>query len=115
MSINHLSVAKRLSIGFGVLLLFLVLVAGLGMRGLQQVEQSLLHISNINIVKIELLYGMSESSDAVTRVMRTIALLHDDAEIDRQLVKIVDARTAYNQAFEALQSMPISDAGKVLV
>lgn len=115
MRIDHLSVGKRLSIGFGVSLIFLALVAGIGIRGLQQANLNLQHITNINSVKIELLSEMSESSNLVTSALRSIALLHDSAEIDRQGAKIVEARAAYNKAFESLQNMPLGEVGKALV
>ena len=115
MRIDHLAVGKRLSIGFGVSLLFLILVAGLGIRGLHEANQTLKHMADVNTVKLELLSEMSESSDIVARVIRTVALLHDSAEIERQSAKINGERIIYNKAFEALQKMPLNDAGKAFV
>lgn len=115
MNFEKMSVAKRLNIGYGFLILFLFLVAAMGMNGLREANTALHHVADVNVTKMELLTDMSESSHIVARVMRTIALLHDDAEADKQRLKIDQSRAAYNKAFDALQKMPIDDAGKALV
>ena len=115
MRIENLNVAKRLGIGFGTLLVCLLMVAGFGMHGLRAADQALHHIADVNIVKIELLSDMSESSHVVARVMRTIALLHDDAEIAKQSEKITAERAIYDKSFGTLEKMPLDEAGKAFV
>ena len=115
MNFEKISVAKRLSIGFGTLIVLLVLVAALGMNGLRESKESLHHLADVNVTKIELLNNMSESIHITSRVMRTIALLHDAAEADKQRLKIVDAGAEYSKSFDALQKMPLDDAGKAFI
>jgi len=115
MQIENITVARRLGIGYSVLLVFLIMVAGFGMRGLSVADSTLHHIADVNVKKIELLNNMAESTLIVTRVMRTMALLQDEADSARQFAKIPTERTVYDNAADALQKMPLDDAGRAAV
>lgn len=109
MSIDNLTVRKRLSIGFGTSLFFIVLVACLGIRGLHETNKKLRHIVDVSNTKIGLLNDMSESANAETRIIRTIALLHDGTEIDHQKARILGARGVYDIAMESVKKMAMDE------
>lgn len=115
MKLEKLSIARRLNLGFGVLILGLVLVAASGIRGLAVTNDSLVQLVEVNVVKMELLREMSDAIHVVNEGMRTIALLHDDGEIEREQAKIYEARTNYDKAFESMKKLPLGATGKAFV
>ena len=115
MKISNLPIGTRLGAGFSLTLVLLLGVAFLGISGMSQSNARLHHIVDINVTKIELLQEMTNSAHIVSRVVRTIALLTDEAEARTQYKKIVAAREKYNADLAALEKMPLDDAGKAFV
>jgi methyl-accepting chemotaxis protein len=115
MKIANLKIGVRLSIGFGIVLVLLAAVALQGINGMSRSNDALHHIVDINIHKIELLDEMSQSVHISGRVIRTVALLHDEDEVNRQKKKIVDARRKYDESLAGLQKMQLDQAGQAFV
>ena len=90
MQFDNLKMRTRLALGYGVVLFMLAAVALAGYLGMSRSDAALHHIADVNIKKISLLNNMATSVHVVSRVVRTIALLHDDKEADLQRLKIVD-------------------------
>jgi methyl-accepting chemotaxis protein len=111
MSINRLKIGARLAVGFGVILVFLVGMAGLGIVNMGNMNATLHHIVDINVRKIGLLEEMANSVQTESRVMRNIALLSDTAAIAEEQKKIDDARREYKEAADLLAKMPLDDMG----
>jgi len=107
-----MKVGVRLGGGFAIVLALLIAIAGLAVQSLSKSNDALLHIVGVNMKKIDLIGDMSTSVHVVARVTRTIALLSDDAEADTQHEKIVNARTRFDAAYDALAKLPLDDAGK---
>ena len=105
----------RLGSGFALVLTLLAGVAMLGINGMSRSNDALHHIVDVNDCKIGLLEDMSKSVHIVSRVVRTIALLSDEAEARNQHKKIDAAREKYNAALAALEKMPLDEAGKAFV
>ncbi|MET3134111.1 methyl-accepting chemotaxis protein [Oxalobacteraceae bacterium GrIS 1.11] len=87
----------------------------LGIDGMRSGNDALHHIADVNINKMSLLEDMSESIHIVSRVVRTIALLKDEAAASAEHKKVDEAREKYNAAFTALEKMPLSEAGKAFI
>jgi methyl-accepting chemotaxis protein len=112
--IKNLRVGARLGLCFGSLLLMTVIVAVVGYIGLERADQYMTDIVLDNNVKAELLQDMSEQVHIVSRVLRTVVLLHEGAEMEAQAGKIVAARDAYDRARATLEKLPASAEGKTL-
>jgi methyl-accepting chemotaxis protein len=115
MKIKDMKIGVRLSAGFAFVLALLVGIAVLGVHSLIRSNETLHHIVDVNMKKIGLIEEMSTSMHVVARVTRTIALLSDEVEANKQHEKIVAARTKFDAAYEALQKLPLDDAGKTLM
>jgi len=115
MNFDHLSVRSKLSYSFGLMLVLLLIVAGTGYFGMRNANNELHKIVDVNVNKIFLLNEMSSSVHIVTRVIRSIALLHDDQEIAAQKQKIVDARKKYDDALSNLEKLPLNEKGRQYV
>jgi methyl-accepting chemotaxis protein len=112
MSLKNLKIGTRLSVGFGVILVFLVGIAVLGVVNMGNMNGTLHHIVDINVEKISLLGDMASGVETESRVMRNVALLSDPAAIASEQKKIDDARREYTEASGKLKQMPLDDAGQ---
>ena len=115
MNLSDLKIHTRLGLGFGLVLLLLIAVSGVGINAMSSTNEALHHIVDVNVKKMAYLEDMASSVHIVSRVVRTIALLDDEKEASVQREKIVVARKIYNDAFSALEKMPLDDAGKAFV
>ncbi|WP_343732987.1 methyl-accepting chemotaxis protein [Duganella sp.] len=106
-----MKVGTRLSLGFGLVLVLLLLVAMLGVFNMSTIHAKLDRIVNENAVKTQLVNDMSESVHIVARVTRSVVLLNDTAAIQREIEKVTRARAVYNKAVEALAAMPATSKG----
>jgi methyl-accepting chemotaxis protein len=111
MAIAQMKVGTRLSLGFGLVLLLLLLVAMLGVFNMSTIHAKLDRIVNENAVKTHLVNEMSESVHIVARVTRSVVLLNDQAAIRTELEKVRKARAVYNAAVEQLATLPATAQG----
>ena len=115
MKFQNLSIGTRLFASFGLVLILMTGISALGIYGMNQSNAALHHIVEINIKKMALLEDMSNSIHIVSRVIRTVALLDDESEANRQREKILKARESYNAAMETLEKMPLDEKGLAFV
>ena len=115
MKFQNLSIGTRLFASFGLVLILMTGISALGIYGMNQSNAALHHIVDINIKKMALLEDMSNSIHIVSRVIRTVALLDDESEANRQREKILKAREIYNAAMETLEKMPLDEKGLAFV
>ena len=112
MNFLRYTIKARLRLGFGLILLFLLIVSLTGLQKIKQTNADTEHIVNVNMVKIELLEQMSDSVHVVSRVVRSMALLEDKAEAQREAPKIEAAREQYDRAFTKLNTLPLDAQGQ---
>jgi methyl-accepting chemotaxis protein len=114
MNIGNLKIGTRLGAAFALPLSLMVVVAGIGYFSLQSADHYLDDIVHDNVVKMNLVGDMSEQVHIVSRVLRTVILLEDPAQIASEVNKIADGRAKYDRAWTELQKMPASEQGKAL-
>ena len=114
MKLTDFKIGTRLALAFGATVLLSLASSGLALRELAMVEHNLDDIVNDNNVKVKLSNDMSESVHVVSRVMRTMVLLHDKAAITTEEAKLVEARKRYDHAWQALQKFPASEQGQAI-
>jgi methyl-accepting chemotaxis protein len=115
MMFKNMKIGARLGVGFGVVLVLLIGIAGLGIVNMRHLNTTLHSIVDINVTKISLLQDMTDAIQTEGRALRTIGLLTDQSTIGGEQKKITDARERYDTAFAALQQMPLDDTGKLEV
>jgi len=114
MNFNGMTVAHRLSLAFGVVVLMLVLISALALSRMAAIQADLEDIVTDNNAQTQLLNDMSESVHVVSRVLRSIILLTDTADQERELAKLKEARESYANAWATLQKMPAGEKMKIL-
>ena len=106
-----MKVGTRLSLGFGLVLVLLLLVSLLGVFNMSTIHAQLERIVNENTLKTQLVTDMSESVHIVARVTRSVVLLSDEAAIRKEMEKVAKARAVYNQAVDQLAKLPATPKG----
>ena len=112
MNMSTLTVKFKMVAGYAVILGFLVVVAMSGLYGMSQCNDKLKQVTEVNTVKMALLEDMSNSVHIVSRVIRSLALISDQAVYEREQKKIVAARDEYDKAFDALKKMSLDREGQ---
>lgn len=111
----NLSIKKRLSFGFGILLVLMVLMAWLGYARLQEVQGRLEEITSGTMVKIKLSNTMRDAVNAAANANRNIALLIDENPMEVDLKRITTEREIYDKAVAQLMALKTSEAGAALL
>jgi methyl-accepting chemotaxis protein len=114
MNLGNFKIGTRMGAGFALVLLLLAGVAGLGLNGMRNGNEVVERIINENVYKMNLVQDMSEAVHVISRVTRTIVLLDDQAAIEREGQKIVDARAGYDAAVVSLEQTKANEAGAAL-
>ncbi len=109
-----MKISSRLALAFGAVLMMSVGSAVLAVKDMAAIEAAVEDVVTDNNVKVRLNNEMSDAVHVVTRVMRSIVIIDTQEAKDPELVKIVQAREAYDKAWAALSKMPSSEAGKAL-
>jgi len=112
MQLSDLKIGTRLLLAFALVTVISVATDILAMRSLASVQGNLDRIVNVNNVKSDLNNGMAKAVHIESRVVRTVVLLTDRAEIDQQSVKIAAARKSYDEQWAALQKFEATEAAK---
>ncbi len=102
----------KLGLAFGLMLAMSVTAGSVAMFEISRVQHHLNQIVESNNAKIRLTHEMSEAVHIVSRLVPRVVLLHDAAEIDVELAKIVHARQRYDAAWATLLTLPADDAGQ---
>jgi len=111
MARQAMKVGTRLGLGFGVVLLLLMAVSGLGVYNMHRINAQLERIVQLNVAKLGLVQEMSESVHVVARVSRTVVMLDDVPAMQRELEKLQSARSHYDAASSQLDKLPASAEG----
>lgn len=112
---SNMSIKARLGLGFGVILLLMVLIAWLGYSQLQNVQGRLEEITSGTMVKIKLSNTMNDAVSASANANRNIALLIEENPIEVDLQRIVTEKKIYDDAVAALTKLKTSEAGSDLL
>jgi len=114
MARQAMKVGTRLALGFGVVLLLLMAVSGLGVYNMHHINSQLERIVHLNVVKLGLVQDMSESVHIVARVSRTMVMLDEVPAMLREQEKLKAARASYDRAEGELSKLPTSAEGQRL-
>ncbi len=111
----NMKIGVRLGLGFGLILVLLVVLALIGLVSMSQIEQPLDDIAKDNLVKIGLAHDMREGVHGIAIVVRNTALLTDTADMVGEMDRVKSLRTDYDAAEKQLSGMVKSEAGKALL
>jgi methyl-accepting chemotaxis protein len=114
-SLSKLSISKRLGVGLGSIIAFMVVLTLTGIWSLATMNGKVEQITNVNNAKIDLAYGIKGAVASVDKSIVTSIIANDPAVTGAEKKKIADARTAYSAALEKLSKLELSEKGKELI
>lgn len=100
-----LKVGTRLGVGFGLLLLFVTVLAMVGLNRLAFLQKNIDDIVNQNFVKIELVNAMRDAIRYQAVALRDVVLQEDLGFKKKELKQMREARKKYHEAEEELEKM----------
>jgi methyl-accepting chemotaxis protein len=109
--LGNFKIGTRLGLAFGLVLLLLVGVAGLGLRAMTQIDDRLNDISRVNNMEIKYANQILLNVQSVFIDMRGLVLLTDQKDMDGVMERIKKARAAGDEAEKALAAMFDSEPG----
>jgi len=115
MALANLKLGTRLGLGFGLILLFLAIVAYVGISRLAGMNNALDDIVNNKNVKVELANGMQDQINLIARSIRNIALSNDAAFMQQEKERIDKARRQFAQSYGQLEKTVVTDRGKEIM
>ncbi|HJV50830.1 MAG TPA: methyl-accepting chemotaxis protein [Noviherbaspirillum sp.] len=111
MNFANLKIGTRLGAGFTLVLILLILVTGLSLSRLAQVQQRMEEITGVNDVERDLVGQMRLAVDDRMIALRNLALLTGGDEMKPEVERIQRQAGQYAQASEKLGAMFSSHAG----
>jgi methyl-accepting chemotaxis protein len=105
MKLSNKTVGTRLGLGFGVVLVLLVIMAVLGIYRMAQIQDRLEKVVNVNNVETRLVIDMRAIVKDRTVALRNLSLLTDADDMKPELDRIKDQTAKYSEAEQKLSSM----------
>lgn len=110
MKLTNITIGSRLLLAFGLLMLISVITDILAMQTLQGVQFNLEKIVKVNYAKIDFSNHMAKAVHVESRIIRTMVMLDDPAEIERQQSKLSVAQKEYDDNWAELQKLPATES-----
>lgn len=105
----NLRVGTRLAAAFGALLVIALLLGGVALRGMGQIQQRMDDIVQVNDAKFERLQSMLDGTRQVAILMRNSVLRDDPAYAQAQILQLKALRERFEADRVALEKMPTDD------
>ena len=105
MMLANMTVARRLSIGFGLVSLLLLLVIALGLSSMRQIQARMIEIAKVNDVEMRQAQIMDLTVTERALALRNLILLKDEQQIQIEIKRISDQEDKYAAAFNKMTQM----------
>ena len=111
MNIQSMKVRTRLSLGFGAMVTVLLLVAGVGIVKMAQIEERLEHIVYVN--NVETAQVMSMRGTVLDRMiaLRNLAILTEQSDVKQEVERITEQSRKYAEMDKRLGAMLAASGG----
>jgi methyl-accepting chemotaxis protein len=112
---KNMKIGMRLGLGFAVVLLLMVVLIFEGLSSVAALNSAIDKITGETNVKVALSNTMAENVHIVTRQLRSMILVTDEAGMKAEKDKLDKARAGYDKARKELdERFPPSEKGKVI-
>jgi methyl-accepting chemotaxis protein len=105
MKLSNKTVGTRLALGFGLVLVLLVIMAALGITRTAQIQDRLEKVVNVNNVETRLVIDMRAIVKDRTVSLRNLSLLTDPDDMKPELEHIKEQTAKYNEAEQKISAM----------
>ena len=104
----------RLGFGFSIILALMVVIMVVVIISMGNIQATLTKIVNVNVYKLNLCTTMADSINKITNNTREMVLVTDPAAKGELQKKIADLRSKYDEASDALDKTPATEAGMAI-
>ena len=111
MAVRSMKVRTRLSLGFGAMVTVLLLVAGVGIVKMAQIEQRLEDIVNVNNVEVAQVTGMRATVSDRMIALRNLAIMTEQPDLKQEVERIAEQARRYAELDKRLGAMFAASAG----
>ena len=112
---TNLKIGQRLGMAFGIEILMLVLVLGLGLHGMTTMKSRIDDIVGDNNVKIALANDLLGTQQQESIIVRNVGLLTDPAAMKRQQQRLASISTEFQSDIERLRAKGLAPQARALV
>lgn len=112
---GNLRIGVRLGIGFGMMVLLLVIISAASYLRLSQLNDSISLIANDRFPKTVWANNIIDQLNAAARTVRNILLIDDGHELQEQMDRFSNISSVINENMEKLNSTVDSDNGKKML
>jgi methyl-accepting chemotaxis protein len=112
---KKLTIKTRLRGGLGVIIACMVVLTGIGMWSLRNINYKLEQIISINNAKIYLSQSIQDAANTIDKSLMVSVLVNDETTTKEQHTKIAEAQTAFKQCVEKLEKLEKTAKGKNLI
>ncbi len=113
--LKNLKIGTRLSLGFGILLLLMLVVGGYGIRSIQTLNEHVTVLVHDRMVKTEQTNAVIDNINLLARSLRNIYIDEDKGRQAQELQRIADARKKASELYDELSKSITSEKGKAAV
>lgn len=115
MKSSNMKVGVRLGIGFGIVLVFLIIMGAFSINRLSYIDVEVQRVVDDRWPKAKALAEVKDNVNIMARVMRNMILLNDPAEDQKEKNRLLEARGVVGKIIEELSKTIKSNEGKALV
>ena len=105
MKLQEMNVSTRLAVGFGLVVVLLLVVIGLGLASMRDVQGRLDEMTQVNDIQAQLAATMEQTVTERALALRNLILLQEDDEIQIEVKRIDDSGKKYAEASGKLAKM----------
>ena len=110
--LSNLKIGIRLSIGFAIALLLLLVVTVIGIARVGELQADISDLVKDKNVKTKVANDIIDNVNSVGRFHRNMLIVKNEETTNREMPRIVEAREGITKSFEALDKFSYSDKGK---
>jgi methyl-accepting chemotaxis protein len=113
--LKNLKIGMRLSLGFGILLLLMLVVGGYGINSIKNLNEEIDLLVNDRMVKVEQANAVIANINIVARSLRNIFIEEDKGRQAQELQRIADARKKASEIYDILTKTIKSEKGQAII
>jgi methyl-accepting chemotaxis protein len=112
---TNMKLGVRLGLGFGLVILLLIISTAVGLSGLKMSSDDLERLTNDRFPKTVMANNIIDAINVNARSIRNALLLKNPQEVQKELDRVPEQRKIIGENFDKLDASIKSDKGRVVL